>query len=72
MLETVPIDFTYDDVTWFTSKLYGAAGTLVAEVVELINWVFHFRCSLEELRVVVARLADWMTNPPTPEPPITH
>ena len=29
--ETVPLDFTEDDVTWVASKLSGAAGTLGAE-----------------------------------------
>ena len=31
--ETVPLDFTEDDVTWVASKLSGAAGTLGAEVI---------------------------------------
>ena len=30
MTETVPINFTEDDVTWFSSKLFHAAGALVA------------------------------------------
>ena len=29
--DMVPLDFTEDDVTWFTSKLSGAAGKLGAE-----------------------------------------
>ena len=29
--ETVPLDFTEDDVTWVASKLSGAAGALGAE-----------------------------------------
>ena len=29
--ETVPLDFTEDDVTWVSSKLSGAAGELGAE-----------------------------------------
>ena len=60
--ETVPLKFTEDDVIWVESKLSGAAGALGAEVIELRNWIICFRCSLEELRVVVARLADWMAN----------
>ena len=35
--ETVPLDFTEDDVTWVTSKLSGVAGALGAEAVELRN-----------------------------------
>ena len=30
--------------------------------IELINWLLCFGCALEELRVVAARLADWMAN----------
>ena len=64
--ETVSLDFTEDDVTWVASKLSGAAGALGAEAIELRNWLLHFGCASEELRVVVARLADWMTNSSPP------
>ena len=37
--ETVPLDFTEDDVTWVASKLSGAAGALGAEAMELQNWL---------------------------------
>ena len=60
--ETVPLDFMEDDVTWVASKLSGAEGALGAEAIELRNWLLHFRCASEELRVVVARLTDWMAN----------
>ena len=60
MPETVPLYFMEDDVTWVASNLYGAAGALGAEAIELINWLLHFGCASEELRVVVTRLADWM------------
>ena len=60
--ETVPLNFTEDDVTWVASKLSGVAGALGAEAIELRNWLLHFGCSSEELRVVVASLADWMSN----------
>ena len=43
--ETVPLDFTEDDVTWVASKLSGAAGALGAEAVELRNWLLHFGCA---------------------------
>ena len=62
MPETVPLDFAEDEVTWVASNLSGAAGTLGAEAIELINWLLHLGCTSEELRVVVARLADWMSN----------
>ena len=42
--ETVPLNFTEDDVTWFASKLSGAAGTLGAEAMELRNWLLRFGC----------------------------
>ena len=66
--ETVPLDFTEDDVTWVASKLSSAEGALGEEAIELRNWLFCFRCVSEELRVVLARLADWMANPPAPPP----
>ena len=59
-------DFTDYDVMWVASKISGAAGALVVEVIELVNWLLRFRCASEELRVVVARLDDWMANPPSP------
>ena len=33
---------------------------------ELRNWLLHFRCVSEELRVVVSSLADWMANSSPP------
>ena len=62
----VPLNFTEDDVTWVASKLSGAAGALGAEAMELRNWLFRFGCASEELRVLVARLADWMDNSSPP------
>ena len=64
--ETAPLDFTEDDVTWVASKLSGTAGALGAEAIELRNWLLPLACSSEELRVVFARLADWMSNSPPP------
>ena len=60
--ETVPLDFTEDYVMWVASKLSGAAGALGAEATELRKWLLRFGCAFEELRVVVARLADWMAK----------
>ena len=70
--ETVPFDFTEDDVMWVASKLSGAAGVLGAEATELRNWLLRFGCASEELRVVVARLADWMANSSPPGSPSAH
>ena len=64
--EMVPLDLTEDDVTWVSSKLSGAAGALGAEAIELLNCLLSFGCASEELRVVVASLADWMDNSPPP------
>ena len=47
MPETVPLDFTEDDVVWVASKLYGAAGELGAEAIELRNWLLCFGCASE-------------------------
>ena len=47
-----------DDITWVASKLSGAASALGAEAIELRNWLLRFGFASEELRFVVARLAD--------------
>ena len=60
------LDFTEDNTTWGASKLSGAAGALGVEEMELRNWLLCFRCASEELRVVVASLADWMANYSSP------
>ena len=70
--ETVPLDFTEDNATCVASKLSGAAGALGAEAMEMRNWLLRFGCASEELRVVVARLSDWMANTPPPRPFIAH
>ena len=64
--ETVLLDFTEDYVTWVASKLSGAADALGAEAIDLRNWLLCFGCASEELKLVVARLADWMANSPPP------
>ena len=58
VMETVPLDFMEDDVTWVASKISG----LGSETIELRNWIIRFGCMLEEIRVVVAILTDWMAN----------
>ena len=62
--KTAPLDFTEDDITWVASKLSGAAGALGAKAIELCNGILCFGCASEELRVVVARLVEWMANYP--------
>ena len=64
--KTVPLQFRINGVMWVASKLSGAAGALGAEVIELQNWLIFFGCASKELRVIVARLADWMAKPPPP------
>ena len=55
-----------DDIMWIASKLSGAAGVLRAEAIELRNWLLRFGCASEELRFIVARLADWIANSSPP------
>ena len=64
--ETVPLDFTEDDITWVPSKLSSAAGALGAEAMELRNWLLRFGFASEELRIVVENLDDWMANSSPP------
>ena len=56
--EMVPLDFLEDDVTWLASKLSSAAGAMVAEAIDMRNWLLCFGCYSDELRAVVSRLAD--------------
>ena len=60
--ETVPLNFTEDDVTWVSSKVSDAACAMRVEAIEMRNWLLHFGCLSEEFRFVVPRLADWMAN----------
>ena len=60
--ETVPLDFTEDDVTWVASNISGTAGALGAEAIELYSLLLCFGCASEEFRVVVARMSDWMAK----------
>ena len=55
-----------NDVTWVASMISCAAGALGAEILEFTNWLVFFRCVLEEIRVVIARLAYWMASSSTP------
>ena len=56
--ETALLDFTEYDVTWIALKLSGAAGALGAEAIEIRNWLLRIGCVSDEVRVVVASLAD--------------
>ena len=60
--ETVPLDFSEDDVMWVASKISGAAGALRAEAIELSNFLLCFRCDSEEFIVIVADLSNCMAN----------
>ena len=64
--ETVPLDFSEDNVTWVASKISGAAGALGAEDIELRNWILCFGCASEEFIVIITALEDWMANPHPP------
>ena len=41
---------------------FRAAGALGAEAIDLRNWLLHFECASEELRVFFVILADGMAN----------
>ena len=60
----MPINFLEDGIMWVESRLSGTAGALGALALDIHNWLFRFSCALEELRVVVAELADWIAPPP--------
>ena len=62
--ETLPLGFSDDNVTWVASKLCGTSGAVVAEAIEMRNWLLCFGCASEEFLVVVADLANWMDTPP--------
>ena len=65
-LKQYPFDFMEYDVTWVESNIFGAAGALGVEAIELRNWILCFRCALEEQRVVFARLTECMANSSPP------
>ena len=52
-------------MTWVALNISGAAGALGAEAIELRNWLLCFGYVSEELRFVVARMVDWMSNSST-------
>ena len=60
--ETVLLDFLEDDVMWLSSNLLGATGGLVAESIQLSNWILCFRCVSEDFIVIVADLYVRMAN----------
>ena len=64
--ETATLEFLEDDVIWVASNLSGAAGALGSEAIELRNWIIYFGCTLEDFRVVVTDLSDWMANSSPP------
>ena len=60
--ETVPLEFSEDDIIWVASKLLGAAGALVVEVLKLKNCLLGFGCASQKLWVEVAGLAYWLVK----------
>ena len=60
--ERFTLDFSEDDVMWVSSKLSVITGALVAEAINLRNWLLLFGCVSEELSVVVTDMSDWMAN----------
>ena len=57
---------------WVTSNIFGPAGALGEEAIELRNWLICFGCASEEFRVVVInKLVYWMAAP-TPPPPLVR
>ena len=58
----VPLDFTEDDITWVVSKLSSVVGALGSEAFELRNWLIRFMCMLEEIKVIVTNMDDWISN----------
>ena len=64
--EAVTLDFTEDEVLWVMSKFSVTAGALEEKEIELRNWIILFGCTSEELRVIVAKLSDWMANSSPP------
>ena len=51
-----------NDITWVAFNLSGAAWAVGDEAIELHNCIIYFRFVSDELRFVVANLADWMAN----------
>ena len=69
--ETVPLDFSEENITGVASKISGADGALGAEAIDLRNFLLRFGCASEEFRFVIAGLADWMDNSSPPPVLIT-
>ena len=49
ILETAPLDFLEEVITWVVSKISGALGALGAEALKLKDWLLRFECVSEEL-----------------------
>ena len=58
VLETAPLDFLEDDVTWVASNLSGATWAMRAKTIELRNCLLSFECPSEEFRVVNVNFPD--------------
>ena len=67
MPSTEPLEFTKNDIMWVKSNVYGAACALIVEEIELKKRLICFGCALEELRVTVKNMDNWMATPqPSP------
>ena len=62
--DTVPLNFSEDNIMWVASKVLGAVGSLGAEALKLKNWLLRSICASEELGFEVAGISDWMENSP--------
>ena len=58
--ETVPLEFSENDIVWVLSNLTGATGDLGAEAIELCNCLIRFGCISEELKVIITKLSNWV------------
>ena len=58
----VPLVVTSEDVEKIGSKLSGAAGPGGTDAVELANWIMRFGAESERLRIVLARMTEWLAN----------
>ena len=47
---------------WLASNISSASGALGAEETESCICIIYFGCMLEELRVVITDLAEWMAK----------
>ena len=59
-LDTLPLKFFKDDITWLVLKISGAAVSLGAEALKFNNWLLRFGCTSDELQVEVVGITDFL------------